>query len=94
MTVFLLVDVIFVFVGVVEGVSVTLVALAFGPPGGEDGTEPGRRQDHEHGAQEDLPGARVGQLGYQALASCCNYEREKTVKKFIALFRNKRSMSL
>ena len=71
------------FVGVVEGVSVAL-ALAFGPPLGEDGTDPGRSQDHEHGAEEDLPGPRVGQLGDQALASRCNLKKERTVRKCIS----------
>ena len=46
--------------------------LALRPPLGEDGAEPGRRQDHEHGAEHDLPGVGVGQLGDQPLSSRWN----------------------
>ena len=51
------------------------------PPAGEDGTEPDRRQDDEHGAEKDLaragvegPRREVGELGDQPLAGRCNLE--------------------
>ena len=56
----------------VEGVAAPRPLLALRPPLGEDGAEPGRRQDHEHGAEHDLPGVGVGQLGDKPLSSRWN----------------------
>lgn len=54
-------------VPLVEGVAVA-PPLALRSSGGEDGTDPGGRQDDEHGSQEDLPGPRVRELRDEPLA--------------------------
>ena len=53
-----------------------LVHFVSSPSCGEDGTDPGGRQDDEHGSQENLPGPRVRELRDEPLAGCCNVERE------------------
>ena len=53
-----------------------MVHFLSSPSCGEDGTDPGGRQDDEHGSQEDLPGPRVRELRDEPLAGRCNVERE------------------